>query len=89
MAKKVAILVRDRKGEALRMAVGATLADDEINVFIMDDKLVPDENMQLNLDTMSDLDVKIYSNNPENPYEQMTTEQIAKALPNYDVIIPY
>lgn len=89
MAKKVAILVRDRKGEALRMAVGATLADDEVNVFIMDDKLVPDENMQLNLDTMSDLDVKIYSNNPENPYEQMTTEQIAKALPNYDVIIPY
>ncbi|GAB4542242.1 MAG: hypothetical protein Fur0020_11710 [Thermodesulfovibrionia bacterium] len=89
MAKKVAILVRDRKGEALRMAVGATLADDEVNVFIMDDKLVPDENMQLNLDTMADLDVKVYSNNPDNPYEQMTTEEIARALPNYDVIIPY
>jgi len=89
MGKRIAILVRDRKGEALRMAVGATLADDEVNVFIMDDKLVPDENMQLNLDTMADLDVKIYSNNPENPYEQMTTEEIARALPNYDVIIPY
>ena len=89
MAKKVAILVRDRKGEALRMAVGATLADDEVSVFIMDDKLVPDEEMELNLETMSDLDVKIYTNNPENPYEQMTTEEIAKALANYDVIIPY
>ncbi len=89
MAKKVAVLVRDRKGEALRMAVGATLADDEVNVFIMDDKLVPDEEMQLNLETMSDLDVKVYTNNPENPYEQMTTEEIARALPNYDVIIPY
>jgi len=89
MAKKVAILVRDRKGEALRMAVGATLADDEINVFIMDDKLVPDEEMELNLETMSDLGVKIYTNNPENPYEQMSTEEIARALPDYDVIIPY
>ncbi len=89
MAKKVAVLVRERKGEALRMAVGATLADDEVNVFIMDDKLVPDEGMQLNLETMSDLDVKVCTNNPENPYEQMTTEEIARALPNYDVIIPY
>jgi precorrin-3B methylase len=89
MAKKVVILVRDRKGEALRMAVGATLADDEVNVFIMDDKLVPDEEMELNLETMSDLDVKIYTNNPENPYEQMSTEEIARALPDYDVIIPY
>jgi len=89
MAKKVAILVRDRKGEALRMAVGATLADDEVSVFVMDDKLVPDEEMELNLETMSDLGVKIYTNNPENPYEQMTTEEIAKALPGYDVVIPY
>lgn len=89
MAKKVAILVRDRKGEALRMAVGATLADDVITVFVMDDKLEPDEEMSLNLETMPDLDVRIVSNNPENPYEQMTTEEIAKALPEYEVVVPY
>jgi len=89
MAKKVAILVRDRKHEALRMAVGATLADDEISVFIMDDKLVPDEEMELNLETLPDLDVKMFTNNPENPYEQMTTEEMAKALTEYDVVVPY
>lgn len=89
MAKKVAILVRDRKHEALRMAVGATLADDEVSVFVMDDKLEPDEEMELNLETLPDLDVKIYTNNPANPYEQMTTEGIAKALANYDVVVPY
>ena len=90
MTKKIAILVRDRKGEALRMAVGATLADDEINVFIMDDKLeVADEAMEMNLEALSDLDVKIFTNNPDNPFEQMSTEDIAKALPGYDVVTPY
>lgn len=90
MAKKrIAVLVRDRKGEALRMSVGLTLADDEINVFVMDDKLVQDENMELNIETLKDLDCRIFTNNPENPFEQMSTEDIAKALAGYDVVIPY
>jgi hypothetical protein len=89
MAKKIAILVRDRKHEALRMAVGATLADDEVNVFVMDDKLEPDDGMSLNLETLVDLDVKVFSNNPDNQLEQKSIEEIARTLPEYDVIIPY
>jgi hypothetical protein len=94
MAKKrIAVLVRDKRHEkqheALRMAVGLTLADDEVNVFIMDEKLEPDEAMSLNLETLSDLDCKIFSNNPGNKYEQVTTEEIARRLPEYDVVIPY
>ena len=89
MAKKVAVLVRDRQDEALRMSVGLTLADDEINVFIMDKKLQSNEANDLNIETLGDMDVKIYSNNPENKFEQMSTEEIAKALATYDVIIPY
>ncbi|MBI4681293.1 MAG: hypothetical protein HY753_08870 [Nitrospirae bacterium] len=89
MAKKVAILVRNREGEALRMAVGATLADDEINVFIMDKKIEHNEDNDLNLETLTDLDVKIFSNNPANPYTQKSTEEIARMLSEYDVIVPY
>jgi len=89
MAKKVAVLVRDRQDEALRMAVGLTLADDEINVFIMDKKLESNEANDLNVETLGDMDAKVYSNNPENKVEQMSTEEIAKALTAYDVIIPY
>ncbi|HXX80626.1 MAG TPA: hypothetical protein VEI46_03705 [Thermodesulfovibrionales bacterium] len=89
MAKKVAVLVRDRQDEALRMAVGLTLADDEINVFIMDKKLHSNEANDLNVETLGDMNAKIYSNTPENKFEQMSTEQIAKALAAYDVIIPY
>jgi len=89
MAKKIAVLIRDRKHEALRMAVGLTLADDEVNVFIMDEKLETDEAIALNLETLQDLGCRIFSNNPENEYEQMTAEEIARALTGYDVIIPY
>ncbi len=89
MAKKIAVLVRERQSEAVRVAVGLTLADDEVNVFVMDRKLASDENIDLNVETLGDMDAKIFSNNPENKFEQMTTEQIAKALTGYDVIIPY
>ncbi len=89
MAKKIAILVRDRQHEGLRMAVGATVADDEINVFIMDCKIVPDDELTPSLETLTDSDVKVFSNNPENQFEQKNTEEIAKSLVDYDLIIPY
>jgi hypothetical protein len=90
MSKKIAVLVRDRQAEALRMGVGLTLADDEVNVFVMDNKLdESDESISLNVETLNDLDIKIYSNNPENKFEQMSTEDIARALVNYDSVLPY
>ena len=89
MAKKIAIIVRDRVDEALRMGVGATLADDQIHVFIMDKKVEMNPDNELNLETMQDLDVKVFTNNPENPYEQKSTEEIAKMLADYDIVVPY
>ncbi len=90
MSKKIAVVVRDRQAEALRMAVGLTLEDDEVNVFVMDKKLDDsDEAVSLNVETCNDLDVKIFSNNPENNFEQMSTEDIARALVNYDTVLPY
>jgi hypothetical protein len=90
MSKKIAVIVRDRQSEAFRMAVGLTLEDDEVNVFVMDNKLDDsDEGVSLNVETCNDLDVKIYSNNPENNFEQMSTDDIARALVNYDTVLPY
>lgn len=90
MAKKIAVLVRDRQAEALRMAVGLTLADDEVSVFVMDNKVdMSDEAVALNVEILGDLDVKIYSNNPENEFEQMSTEEIARTLVKFDTVIPY
>jgi len=89
MKKKIAILVRDRKAEALRMAVGATLSNDDVSVFVMDGKLEIDDDTEVNLQMLSDLKAKIFSNNPENPFSQKTTAEIAIMLSEYDVVIPY
>jgi hypothetical protein len=89
MAKKVAVIVRDRQHEALRMSVGLTLEDNAVSVFVIDKKLPSDENTDLNVETLGDMDAKIFSNNPENKFEQMTTEEIARALTEYDAVIPY
>jgi hypothetical protein len=89
MKKKIAVLVRDRQGEALRMAVGLTLEDDEVNVFVMDSRLADEEAVAVNLETLRDLDIKMYSNVPENGLEAMSTEDMARALVNYDSVIPY
>ena len=89
MAKKIAIIVRDRKQEALRMAVGATLANDEVNVFIMDEKLETDYDISVNIQMLADLKAGVFTNVPENQFEQKTTEEIARMLTECDVIIPY
>ncbi len=89
MKKKIAIVVRDRKHEALRMAVGATLADDEVNVFVMDDEILHDEEIDVNLQMLTDLGIPIYTNNAANPYEQKSTDEIGIMLGNFDAVIPY
>lgn len=89
MSKKVAVLVRERQHEALRMAVGLTLEDNAVSVFVMDRRLPSDENIDLNVETLGDMDAKIFSNNPENKFEQMSTEEIAKDLTEFDAVIAF
>lgn len=87
--KKIAVMVRDRKEEALRMAVGLTLLDDEISVFIMDEKLEIDEKVSMSLGGLRAMEARIYTNYSDNPFEWMSTEEIARSLVKYDVVIPY
>jgi len=90
MARKIAVLVRDRQDEALRMGVGLTLADDTVEVYVLDRKVADNENNMLNLETMKDLDVKVYTNTKENAdLEYLTTEEIAKKILECDNILPY
>ncbi len=90
MAKKIAILVRDRQAEGLRMGVGAMLADDLITVFIMDRKVEETEGNMMNLETMNDMDIKTYTNFKGNEnIEYLSTEEIAKKLLEFDLVVPY
>jgi len=88
--KKIAVIVRDRQGEALRIASGLTLSEDSIEVFILDTKLDKnDEEIAKPLELVSDLELKIYSNNGENGYETISLEDMAKRLLVYDFVVPY
>lgn len=88
--KKIAVIARDRQAEALRVAGGLTLADDTIEVFILDRKLdKTDPEIMKPLELVSDLDLAVYSNNKENGYTTLTLEEMARKLLEYDLVVPY
>jgi len=88
--KKIAVIVRDRQAEALRVAGGLTLADDTIDVFVLDRKLDQENpGVAQPLELATELELKMYSNNPENGYATITLEEMAKKLLEYDLVVPY
>ncbi len=90
MTKKIAVVVQDRQGEALRMAVGTILMDDIIDVFILDREVENTEENNLYLETMKELEMNTYSNVRENgAIKYLSTEEIATKLLEYDHILPY
>ena len=90
MVKKIAVLVRDRQGEALRMSLGLTLVDDIIDIYVLDGKLEGTEQDHLNLELMKEMEMKIYSNYQGNEdVEYLSTEEIAHKLLEYDHVLPY
>lgn len=90
MEKKIAVLIGENQDEALRMGVGLTLADDEIHAYVLDKKLVSNDNNDLNLETMQDLDVAVFTNTSENAdLKLLTNEEIADKLADYDHVFMY
>ena len=90
MTKKIAVLVRDRQGEALRMAVGIILMDDVIDVYVLDEVVEKTEANDLYLETIEAMEMKAYSNVRENRgLAFLTMEEIAARLPEYDHVLAY
>jgi hypothetical protein len=90
MGKKIAVLIRDRQGEALRMSVGITLMDDTIDVYVLDRKVEKNDENDLNLETIKDMGMKLATNAKVNAdMDYLSTEDLAKKLLEYDHIVPY
>ncbi len=90
MTKRIAVLVRDRRGEALRMALGLTLLDDVVDVYLLDGRFQAAEPEALDLDLMKEMGMKAYSNRrDEAEMEFLSIAEIAETLPGYDHVIPY
>lgn len=88
--KRIAVLVRDRQGEALRMALGLLLLDDAVDVYVLDRKLEETEETRLHLETLREFEMKIYTDgSAEAGMEHLASEEIARKLLEYDHVLPY
>ena len=90
MSKKIAVVVRERQGEALRMAIGIILMDDIIDVYVLDKVVESTAQNQLNLETIHDMEMNAYSNVKENEsMVYLPIEEIAVKLLQYDHVLAY
>ena len=90
MTKEIAVVVRERQSEALRMAVGIILLDDTIDVYVLDRVVEDTEKTRLYLETIRDMEMNSFTNVRENKAMQyLSTEEIALRLLRYDHVLAY
>ena len=90
MSKKIAVVVRDRQSEALRMAIGIILLDDIIEIYVLDREIEQSEQNLLYLDSIQDFEIQAYSNVKANDtMEYLSIEEISRQLSQYDHILAY
>jgi hypothetical protein len=87
--KKIAVIVRDRQAEALRMALGLSVLN-KIDIYMLDNRLEESDDILLNLEMIRDMKIGLYTNNRVNEsIKYIITEDVAKRLLEYDNILPY
>lgn len=86
--KKIAVVIRDRQAEALRMSVGLTVLEDTIDIFLTR-PLRNDEETRVQLEGVKELDMKVFATVEETEFEYLTVENMAGKLLEYDHILPY
>ncbi len=90
MARKIAVLVRDRQEEALRMSLGLTLADDRIDVFVLGPALHRNHRIREYLELMRETEVGLYSIHcDDGGLDYLSSADIAGRLAGYDHVIAY
>ncbi len=88
--KRIAVLVRDRQGEALRMSLGLLLLDDTVDVYVLDRALEQTEETGPHLEAMKEFEVKIYTNSGQGEgMERLSIGEAARRLLEYDHVVPY
>ena len=90
MSKKIAVIIRDRQSEALRMSAGITFMDDTIELFFLDQPLQADENVAINLEIANEMEVAMFTNVEGNSEMNfLPTAELQRKLLDYDHIIAY
>ena len=89
-AKKIAVLVRDRQGEALRMALGLTLADDAITVFNIGAPIEVNDANELSVESLEMMECELFSvNEVDANFQSITMQLLPEKLLEFTHVIPY
>jgi hypothetical protein len=89
-ANRIAVIVRDRQAEALRVACGLMLGGDVVEIFILDRALdEKDPAIAMPMEMINELELTIYSNQPGSRFVEITLEEMAKKILEYDFVVPY
>lgn len=86
--KRIAVIVRKRQSEALRMSVGLTVLDDQVEIFITE-PLKDDQKTITELEGATELGLKVYSITEDQRFQRLGLQEMAEKLLEYDHIIPY
>ncbi|MBS4058940.1 MAG: hypothetical protein KG029_00945 [Bacteroidetes bacterium] len=87
--KKIAVIIRNRQSEALRMGIGLSILHN-VDFYLLDRHLTINNEISQSLDMIKELKLCVYTNNAFNTDMQyMPTEAIAERLLEYDSVIPY
>lgn len=90
MSKKLAVVLRNRQSEALRMSIGLILMDDLVDVFVLNHKLEHSEHTALNIETIQEMEMKLYSNIEQgDEVSFITMADMADKLLTYDHVLAY
>jgi hypothetical protein len=88
--RRIAVVIRDRESEALRMALGLTLVDDQVDIFVLGRHLAGADEDVMNLELLGEVGIKVYSDQQGDRYAQFRpSPEIARRLLEYDHVLPY
>ena len=79
MAKKIAVLVRERQGEALRVAVGLTLDNDRVEVYVLDRKVAATPGNAANIEVLGEMGMRIATNCADNEGSRTALDRRTRA----------
>lgn len=90
MRKKIAVLIRNRQGEALRMSVGLTLVDDIVDVYLIDQPLEHTDENLLNFELMKEMGMNLYSNIQQtDEFQYVPLPELSTKLSDYNHVFAY
>ena len=90
MTKSVAVLVRERQGEALRVAAGLTLKADRVEVYVLDRGIADTPEHRMYLGVLEEIGTRVATNCADNAgLEKLSNADLARRILACDIILPY